>query len=164
MADRAARSGAASLMPIRAESMALYPGGSIHSPEWQAIRAFIRARAGDCCEECGVRHLTYGCRFPDGSFHDLGLDKAEASAEYDLGKFIGTFSDRAGLEKLFPPLIRIVCTVAHFDHDVTHNHESNLRLWCQMHHLGHDAKHHAGNAAITRAEKAGQLDLIGRAT
>jgi hypothetical protein len=148
-------------MPIRADRMALYPGGSIHSPEWQAIRAFIRARAGDCCEECGVRHLTYGCRI-DGEFTDLGLDKDAAVGEYEMSRWLGTLSDPDRLLPMFPPLIRVICTVAHFDHDVTHNHESNLRFWCQMHHLRHDAKHHAGNAAITRHEKAGQLDLIGR--
>jgi hypothetical protein len=37
-------------MPISKERMALYPGGSIHSKEWRAIREAVRARSGDCCE------------------------------------------------------------------------------------------------------------------
>ena len=37
-------------MPISPERMKLYPGGSIRSPEWLAIRARIRQRAGDRCE------------------------------------------------------------------------------------------------------------------
>lgn len=37
-------------MPISAEKMKRYPGGSIRSKQWQAIRNGILRRAGDCCE------------------------------------------------------------------------------------------------------------------
>jgi len=37
-------------MPISRERMALYPGGSIRSPEWLAIRGRILDRAGNRCE------------------------------------------------------------------------------------------------------------------
>jgi hypothetical protein len=37
-------------MPISAERMKLYPGGSIRSPEWLAIRGRILQRANNCCE------------------------------------------------------------------------------------------------------------------
>jgi len=37
-------------MPISAERMKLYPGGSIHSKEWKAFRAEILERAGHKCE------------------------------------------------------------------------------------------------------------------
>lgn len=37
-------------MPIRPERAALYPGGSIHSQEWKAFRAFMLFRAGNRCE------------------------------------------------------------------------------------------------------------------
>ena len=37
-------------MPIRAEMMGRYPGGSIRSAEWRAIVAEIRERSGDVCE------------------------------------------------------------------------------------------------------------------
>ena len=52
--------------------------------------------------------------------------------------------------------------VAHLDHDLSHNHETNLRFWCQRCHNRHDAQHRQGNARITRHEKAGQPDLLGR--
>lgn len=55
---------------------------------------------------------------------------------------------------------RIVCTVAHIDHDLSHNHESNLAFWCQRCHLTHDAHHHASNARATRAAKVGQGALL----
>lgn len=37
-------------MPISPDRMALYPGGSIRSPEWLAIRKRILARACGACE------------------------------------------------------------------------------------------------------------------
>jgi 5-methylcytosine-specific restriction endonuclease McrA len=37
-------------MPIRPDRMALYPGGSIRSKEWQEIRCTILIRARCCCE------------------------------------------------------------------------------------------------------------------
>lgn len=51
-------------MPISAEKMKLYPGGSIISPEWRAMRAAIGERSGWRCEgspkfpECRATHGT----------------------------------------------------------------------------------------------------------
>ena len=41
-------------MPISPENMSKYPGGSIRSPEWLAIRERILEREGNCCKFCGV--------------------------------------------------------------------------------------------------------------
>ena len=57
---------------------------------------------------------------------------------------------------------RVVLTIAHFDHDVTHNDKTNLAALCQRCHLRHDARQHAHNAAITRRRRriqAGQQEL-----
>jgi len=51
---------------------------------------------------------------------------------------------------------RVVLTIAHVDHDPTHNHAHNLRAWCQRCHLTHDAQQHAENASRTRDRKRGQ--------
>jgi 5-methylcytosine-specific restriction endonuclease McrA len=37
-------------MPINPDRMRLYPGGSIHSKEWKAIRVTILERADHACE------------------------------------------------------------------------------------------------------------------
>ena len=62
--------------------------------------------------------------------------------------------------------MRVGLKVAHLDHDPTNNEETNLMHLCQLHHLRHDAKHHAKNAAATRARKrdeaSGQLGLTPR--
>jgi hypothetical protein len=147
-------------MPISPMNMVLYPGGSIKSPEWLAIRSYIRARAGDCCEQCGVRHLTYGVRM-DGEFTDLGLDKAEALGEYEYAKGIATiFSGPDADLSAIPPMIRIVCTVAHMDHGLTDHSTANLKFLCQKHHNGHDAPNRAATARRTIAAKAGQGALL----
>ena len=38
---------------------------------------------------------------------------------------------------------KVVLTVAHLDHDITHNQDENLKALCQKCHLGYDAKLHA---------------------
>lgn len=55
---------------------------------------------------------------------------------------------------------KVVLTTAHLDHDPGHNHPDNLMAMCQRCHLAYDAKHHAHNAAITRAYSKGQPDLF----
>ena len=37
-------------MPVSPEKQKLYPGGSLQSKEWKAIRVRILERAGHCCE------------------------------------------------------------------------------------------------------------------
>lgn len=45
---------------------------------------------------------------------------------------------------------KVVLTIAHLDHIPEHCDESNLRAWCQLHHLRYDAEHHAETAYATR--------------
>ena len=55
-------------MPISAERMKLYAGGSIRSPEWLAIRKRILERAGNCCEG---NDLFPKCRAENGKPHPV---------------------------------------------------------------------------------------------
>ena len=55
-------------MPISRERQALYPGGSIRSPEWLAIRGRILVRAGYRCEGTPDRPT---CRVWDAEAHPL---------------------------------------------------------------------------------------------
>lgn len=130
-------------MPIRPENMALYPGGSIRSPEWLAIREQVRERAGDCCEECGVRNGDIGFRRSDGSWSG-GWTRYKPGEEIVVPTF--------GWVQ-FRKAIKIVCTVAHIDGKLVDHSDANLAFWCQRCHLRHDAAQHQANAAITRHEK-----------
>lgn len=142
-------------MPIRPENMAKYPGGSIRSAEWLAIRRNIQFRARNCCENCGVENGSIGGRDEDGNWYDV------ADPEFELGSNAFCANAEHGERDL--RLIKIVCTVAHRDGRLDDHSDANLAFWCQRCHLRHDAAQHQANAAITRHEKAGQLDLLGRA-
>lgn len=57
---------------------------------------------------------------------------------------------------------KVILTVAHLDHDTTHNDAANLRALCQRCHLRYDAAEHARHARETRARKqrdAGQIGM-----
>lgn len=58
----------------------------------------------------------------------------------------------------------VVLTVAHLDHDPTHNgtpgNRPNLRLMCQRCHLAHDQDHHIANARRTRRGRRAAAELF----
>lgn len=143
-------------MPIKPENMARYPGGSIKSPEWRAIRKRIGARSGWRCETCGAPHMTIVAR---GSFS--GRD---AYMIVDTGE---VFDAETGLKMATMKLsafgayrvLKIILTVAHLNHDETDSRDANLAHLCQRHHLRLDAKHHQRNASRTRRNRGGQLDM-----
>lgn len=143
-------------MPVRPERMALYPGGSINSPEWRAIRERIGQRSGWRCETCGAPHMTIVARGSYGS--------RDAYMIVDTGE---VFDAETGLKMATMKLsafgayrvLKIVLTVAHLNHDETCNEDGNLAHLCQRHHLRLDAKHHQRNAARARRNRGGQLDM-----
>lgn len=55
-------------MPISAEKMKRYPGGSIRSPEWLAFRASLIERAGNACEGTPQNP---DCRAANGEPHPI---------------------------------------------------------------------------------------------
>lgn len=72
-------------MPISAARMRLYPGGSIRSPEWLAIRKRILERAGNACE--GTPTFP-GCRAENGKSHPVTGSKVvltTAHMDQDVG-------------------------------------------------------------------------------
>lgn len=112
-----------------------------YQADWKAIRARILERAKNKCEWCGVHNHAIGCRDEDGEFYD--------DEDWRMQR---AFRNGANV-------IKIVLTVAHLDHDLSHNDDDNLRALCQRCHLRYDAEHHARNAAETRDRKRGQLRM-----
>ncbi len=162
-------------MPIKPENRARYP------KDWAAISAGIRDRAGHRCEfvDRGVR--CRACQYAVGNWerrdglwrwmptsgngpHDAagqGLDwpslqrltYAEArafAADQDWG------TEHLGGQ----PMIVIVLTVAHLNHQPEDCRPENLAALCQRHHLALDHDHHRANAQATRRAKAGTLELF----
>ena len=145
-------------MPVRPEKLALYPGGSLRSPEWLDIRSRIQNRAGNACEQCGVKNHALGGRLRDGTFlsaRPLG-DNGLRLEWPQQGTWAWCGPDHAPAHLR---IIRIVCTVAHLNHDETDNRDENLRFWCQRCHNRHDAAHRKANRQRNAAADAGQTEM-----
>ncbi len=140
-------------MPIRPSQRHLYPPPR----EWRGLRARILARAGNACEcrgECGARHDGLICWAPNGAtvwrfrYDDPGAGWLEAWQPGAEGSPTGELE---GLDASSVRFVRVVLTIAHLDHDPTHNDPENLRALCQRCHLRYDAAHHARTRAETKA-------------
>ena len=129
-------------MPIKPENVHRYP------PDWEDIRSQVLMRAGHRCEwpGCGVPNHSVGY-WERERFVIVNVDLLEPRA-YGA---IAQYGHR---------LIRVVLTVAHLDHTPEHCELSNLRAWCQRHHLRYDLEHHRTTAYMTRHALAGDVELF----
>ena len=137
-------------MPIRPENRARYPA------TWGEIRADVLRRAHNRCEwdDCGAVNHAVGY-WRKGAFAPLPPRLREAG--YEAGDIVACANGEA------LKLIRIVLTIAHLDHTPENCDLSNLRAWCQRHHLGYDAPHHAETAYATRRQGRAVADLFAAA-
>ena len=97
--------------------------------DWTLIRAYVLARAKNRCE----------CHGECGLHHERRCIEVHGHyARYAVG--------------------HVVLTLAHLDHDETHNDYpfTNLKAMCQRCHNRYDQDHRKGNAARTRDKKKGQ--------
>lgn len=109
------------MSPIRVGRAALY------GKDWKAFSESIRfGRAKGRCE----------CRGECGATHETGR-RASGRCPRRHGQIIPGKTSR------------VVLTVAHLCHDETCR--EHVKAMCQRCHLTYDAKHHARNAAVTRA-------------
>ena len=143
-------------MPISPSKLSLYPGGSINSTEWGELRRQVQARAGNCCEKCGVKNHALGGRTADGEFIP-----ALPLGDNGLHLVWPRQGDEAWCRKgdedaVMLKIIKIVCTTAHVDGKLIDHSLSNLRFWCQQCHLRHDA----ALRKIEALEAAGQMTIF----
>jgi len=117
---------------------------SKYPPDWEAISACIRARAGGRCEcegECGYDH-------DDDAFGALQTQDGRCvERNHQLGLYLTG---------------RVVLTVAHLDHDPANCDPHNLRAYCQRCHNAYDADDRRRNRARNRRaarEEQGQMNL-----
>lgn len=135
-------------MPIRAEEKDRYP------KDWPSISALARFKAGNKCQDCGLRNGQLGARI-DGDWHDaLPSGQNHRCLEWpspgDIAKCVGGYTRK---------IVRIVLTVGHKDHTPENCKPKNLRVWCQQCHLRYDAKHKAKNlkARLRKTRASGDL-------
>lgn len=124
-------------MPIKPENRTRYPA------DWPAIRFRILQRARYRCEHdgCNAVHREEG--YWDGA-RWVRMPTALRDAGYRAGHLVACDDGRT------LKLIRIILTIAHLDHTPENCADDNLRAWCQKHHLGYAAAHHAETARATR--------------
>lgn len=107
---------------------------SKYPADWQERRARILARAGHCCEECGVGNGAIGRRFADGVFVPLETLVRTGVLSLPEGDIYAKHLRGLGL-------IKIVLTVAHLIEDGPLDcPDSDLRALCQKCHNARDAK------------------------
>ena len=137
-------------MPIKPENRNRYPAN------WAEIRAAILERAGNCCEKCKVPN---GKRIARGSGPFAGTFQTDDAEVYDAET--GEHIARVRMsEYQVKNMVTIVLTIAHLDHQPENCDLGNLRALCQMHHLRHDAAHHAETARETRRARLNNMELF----
>ncbi len=138
-------------MPISREAERAYPGGSLRSPEWLAIRRAILGRAGRFCEcrgECGIDHRDERAdeALAFSPAIELAIEPQRCWAMHgDAHPVTGS---------------RVVLTIAHLDQDPANNTPDNLRALCQRCHNRLDAPHRRAHAAETRRRRLACGDLF----
>jgi hypothetical protein len=103
-----------------------------YPPDWQDVRARIRARSGGRCEGPGARPLGSDvdrCEAQDGELHPRTAS-------------------------------RVVLTVAHLDHRPLNCDPANLRDMCQDCHLAYDREVHARVRRENRKRQRALGDLF----
>jgi hypothetical protein len=137
-------------MPIKKENRHLYPSN------WKQIREEVRERAADMCEKCGVLNHSLIIRafyYGEACYRYVGQDGAILSTNVlraSDGKIWSIIPwDAFAIRNEAKP-VKVVCTVAHLDHDPTNNDLDNLRFWCQKCHNSYDAPHRAETRKLAK--------------
>ena len=116
-----------------------------YHPKWSLISRLVRfRRAGNHCEQCGLRNYSVGY-WADKVWHPPQhwhrIDPADGFRSWKEAKaWVDSYNDDIG--ELYDPYTKRVCvvilTVSHLDHDIRNNRFENLKALCQCCHLGHD--------------------------
>lgn len=133
---------------------------SKYPPNWKTeIRPSILRRAGDRCEQCGIKNYSMILRgewcgravYQDGD----GWIFDAANSDKIGGDYLGEV-DKTGRRKM----TKIVLTVAHLDHDTANNRPENLKALCQKCHLNYDSDLHRTNARKSFERVRGLISLF----
>lgn len=139
---------------------------SKYPKDWKAISARIRARAGNRCETCGVANGLLIIRSDVDAERYVVFCPETGGTMWPNGQWIRASEEPEEFMHA-DHFTKVVLTVGHLDHNPANNADDNLRCFCQLHHLRHDAKEHAKNAANTRRQKhidrTGQMEMFNEA-
>jgi hypothetical protein len=119
-----------------------------YHPKWSLISRLIRFhRAKGRCECCGVANYSVGQWRENKWLPIHGTPEADRLGA-GLGRYkeAAAYRDEHNLRLNDIPTAKlsvVVLTVAHLDHDITHNRFDNLQARCQLCHLSHDRRDNA---------------------
>jgi hypothetical protein len=132
-------------MPIRADLRHFY-----RTPEFREQRKRVVERACNRCEEClkpngeNVYTLSGKTLLPHGL--EVPFMFWTQDAKTSIGKgclWHNRFGKPAAfVDTRFPRPVRVVCTMAHLDHNPANNADENVKFLCQWCHLNYDRLHH----------------------
>ena len=108
---------------------------SKYPPDWKEIRERILKRAGNQCEECGLKNYAIGYRSKKGTFYSIDY------LAYQLNEFGNDFfADELSHIDIDDMPIKIILTIAHLDHDEENHNvkDDRLKALCQRCHLIYD--------------------------
>ena len=146
-------------MPIGREAERRYPGGSLRSAEWLAIRAAILERAtitffgGRQGDAVRVHGASAGAITPGTPASLCVAGPHPRRARPMPGALHEQVLTRS-------PARSVVLTVAHLDHDPGHNAPDNLRAMCQRCHNRYDMPRRRAHARLTRRARYATGDLF----
>ena len=102
---------------------------ALYPANWDDIRAARLEKAGNACEHCGI-------------LNGAPLNPRKGR-RYPRGAS-------------YP---KVVLTIAHLDHDPTHNTDDNLRALCQKCHNRHDSGHRSQSRAAHRRRRIAETQV-----
>ena len=139
-------------MPIRHEFRHLY-----RTKAWKRARARVLRQAQNRCEACGKPNravvFTYSwktrdLRFAGGwRYHMVWMKLNSRVWRDERGLF---FPLNSWPSRGLPRRVKVQIGVAHADNDPTNMDDSNLRAWCQWHHLHFDQGHHRESRCVRK--------------
>lgn len=131
---------------------------SEYPPNWKTeIRPRIMKRANNCCEECGVKHLSIILREKNKWRYICETEYGWIKERHQKGGY--TYN--GAIKSL--GFTKVVLTIAHLNHDKLNwdVKDEELKALCQKCHLQLDIKHHTANRKYGRNHgRKEQLKLI----
>lgn len=108
------------------------------------IRPRILERARNCCEFCGLKNYAVGFRNASDFIKACGnlIQDMAGRGELSYKEALQVAEVNNEENDMYGKCIVIVLTIAHLDHDISNNADSNLKALCQRCHLAYDKDKH----------------------
>ena len=136
-------------MPIRPDLLHFYK-----TPEYQEAREKCVERAKGRCQDCGKmngRQVETVTRINARGVMMVWRPRRLDPWRDQRGRLVKRLGILSAIRRSGKPRsIRVVCTMAHLNHDPSDNRDSNVRFLCGWCHLNYDKSHHKESRQIRK--------------